>query len=107
MPLKFCELLPITRSEVLMKIQWMMVALLLSACVTTPKVAPIGKDTYLVTASNDACGNCTPPEIRAANEASSYCAAQSKTATVEKTDVQTFDMGYGHRVLTTFRCEAR
>lgn len=87
-----------------MKIQFCALALVLAGCVTAPKIAPVGKDTYLVTASNDACGNCTPAEIRAAREATSYCAAQSKTATITHTETQTFDLGYGHRVLMTFTC---
>ncbi len=81
--------------------------LVLTGCVTAPKVAPVGKDTYIVTASNDACGNFTLAEIRAANEASSYRAAQGKTSTVIKTETQTFDLGYGHRIFMTFSCDAR
>jgi hypothetical protein len=40
-----------------------------TGCATTTRVVPAGKDTCMVSAVNDTCGNCTPPEIRATQQA--------------------------------------
>src|SRR3954453_7620796 len=37
------------------------------------------QDTYMISAANDTCGNCTPPEIRASEQASAYCERQGRT----------------------------
>lgn len=79
-------------------------AVLLTGCVTTSEVVPAGQDTYMVSAANDTCGNCTPPEIRVAQTASAYCAKQSKSMVVKETKDQTFDIGFGKRVTLTFAC---
>jgi hypothetical protein len=38
--------------------------MVLAGCVTTSNIVPAGQDTYMVSAANDTCGNCTPPQIR-------------------------------------------
>jgi hypothetical protein len=81
-------------------------AALLTGCMTTSKIVPAGKDTYMISAANDTCGNCTPPQIRVTEEASNYCARISKTMVVKDTQNQTFDIGFGKRVTLTFACVA-
>jgi hypothetical protein len=81
------------------------VAAMLSACVTTSKIVPAGQDTYVVSAANDVCGNCTPPQIRVAEQATAYCTNLGKKMVVQKQDNQTFDIGFGKRITLTFRCE--
>lgn len=76
----------------------------MSACMTTSQIVPAGADTYMVSAANDTCGNCTPAEIRATQQASAYCAAQGKTMVVKDTQEHTFDIGFGHRTTLTFSC---
>jgi hypothetical protein len=79
---------------------------LLSACVTTSKIVPAGKDTYMISAANDTCGNCTPPEIRATEQASEYCTKMGKTMVMKDSQEHTFDIGFGHRITMTFSCVA-
>jgi hypothetical protein len=81
-----------------------LIALALIGCATTTKIVPAGQDTYMISAANDACGNCTPPEFRISEQASSYCASMSKTMVVKDTKDQTYDIGYGKRVTVTFSC---
>lgn len=83
-----------------------MLALVVAGCVTTSPVVPVGKDTYMVTASNDACGNCSEPQIRAAQQANAYCASISKVMIARDTAEQTFDIGFGHKRTLTFSCVA-
>ena len=71
---------------------------------TTSEVVPAGKDTYMISAANDTCGNCTPPQIRAAQQASAYCSAMSKAMVVKTWQQQTFDIGFGKRETLTFAC---
>lgn len=79
--------------------------LFLAGCVTTSQIVPAGKDTYMISAANDACGNCTPPQIRATEQASAYCAKMSRAMTVKNVEEQTFDIGAGKRYTLTFSCE--
>jgi hypothetical protein len=79
-------------------------ASLIAGCVTTSQIVPAGKDTYMISAANDACGNCTPPQIRATEQASAYCAKMSKAMTVKNAEEQTFDIGAGKRYTLTFSC---
>jgi hypothetical protein len=79
---------------------------LLSACATTTQIVPAGQDTYMISAANDTCGNCTPPQIRVTQQASEYCAKQSKTMIVKETKDEKFDIGFGKRVTLTFACVA-
>lgn len=79
-------------------------AIALAGCVTTTQVVPAGKDTYMISAANDTCGNCQPPQIRASEQASAYCARSGKAMTVKDTQEQTFDIGFGHRYTLTFSC---
>jgi hypothetical protein len=58
----------------------------------------------MISAANDTCGNCTPPQIRAARQASAYCATMSKTMVVKSWQEQTFDIGFGKRETLTFAC---
>lgn len=81
------------------------IALTLAGCITTSHVVPTGKDTYMVTASTDPCGNCTPTQIRAAEQANTYCAALSKRMVVESMSQETFDIGFGRKTTLMFRCE--
>ena len=81
--------------------------LALTACVTTSKIVPAGQDTFMISAANDTCGNCTPPHIRVTEQASTYCAKMSKTMVVKNTEEQTFDIGFGKRVTLTFSCVAK
>ena len=79
-------------------------ALILAACVTTSNVVPAGQDAYMISAANDTCGNCTPPQIRVTQEASAYCTKLGKAMIVKDTQEQTFDIGFGHRTTITFNC---
>ena len=88
-----------------MRIAVIATTLALTACVTTSKVVPAGQDTYMISAANDTCGNCTPPEIRASEQANAYCANLHKTMVVKDSQTQTFDIGFGHRVNMTFECK--
>lgn len=59
----------------------------------------------MVTASNDACGNCSnPPQIRAAEEANAYCDKLGKLMNAQNSEAQTFDIGFGHKITLTFKC---
>lgn len=89
-----------------MKLKFCVLALVLSGCVTTSQVVPTGTDTYMITASTDACGNCTPSQIRAAEQANAYCAALSKKMVVENMTQETFDISFGRKTTLMFRCEA-
>lgn len=80
-------------------------ALLLAGCVTTSKVVPAGQDTYMISAANDACGNCTPALVRATEQANAYCQKMGKTMTVKESKDQTYDIGFGKRVTLTFTCK--
>lgn len=82
----------------------LLLLLLVAGCVTTSQIVPAGQDTYMVSAANDACGNCTPPLIRVTQQASAYCAALSKTMVTKATRDDSFDLGYGKRVTLTFSC---
>ena len=84
---------------------WMMLAASLAGCVTTSNIVPAGKDTYMISAANDACGNCAPAQIRATEQASAYCAKLGKTFVLKDTQGQTFDIGFGKRVTLTFLCQ--
>jgi hypothetical protein len=87
-----------------MKFAAIAIAALLTGCVTTSKIVPAGPDTYMISAANDACGNCAPAEIRANEQASAYCAKQSKSMVVNDTKDSTFDIGFGKRITLTFEC---
>lgn len=89
-----------------MKIAISILGLALAGCVTTSAVVQTGKDTYMVTASNDACGNCTPSQIRAIQQANAYCAAMSKKVVVQNTSQETFDIGFGKKTNVIFICVA-
>jgi hypothetical protein len=89
-----------------MKIAISIFALVLAGCVTTSQVVPIGKDTYMVTASNDVCGNCTPSQIRAAEQANAYCSAMSQRMVAQSQAQEAFDIGFGRKTTLTFRCES-
>lgn len=80
--------------------------LALTGCVTTSQIVPAGTDTYMVSAANDTCGNCTPPQIRATEQASAYCKALGKTMAVKDSQNQTFDIGFGKRYTLTFACNS-
>lgn len=85
---------------------WMLLAAVLTAgCVTTSKIVPAGKDAYMVSAANDACGNCAPAQIRATEQASAYCSKLGKTFVLKDTQEQTFDIGFGKRITLTFLCQ--
>jgi len=88
-----------------MKIAVVVITALISGCVTTSRIVPAGTDTYMISAANDACANCAPPEIRAAEQASAYCEKLGKTMSVRDSKEQTFDIGFGHRVTVTFQCK--
>lgn len=79
-------------------------AVIISGCVTTSQIVPGGQDTYMVSAANDACGNCTPPQIRVTEQASAYCSKLGKKMVVRKTEENTFDIGFGKRITLTFSC---
>ena len=87
-----------------MRLAVIAMAVLLAACVTTSQIVPAGTDTYMISAANDTYGNCTPPEIRVTEQASAYCAKQSKTMVVKDTKDTTFDIGFGKRMTLTFSC---
>ena len=76
----------------------------LTGCVTTSQIVPAGQDTFMVSAANDSCGNCTPPLIRATEQASAYCTKLSRTMVIKETKDDTFDIGFGKRVTLTFAC---
>lgn len=59
----------------------------------------------MISAANDTCGNCEPPQIRATEQASAYCSKMSKTMEAKNADQQTFDIGFGKRYTLTFSCE--
>jgi hypothetical protein len=89
-----------------MKVTIAGLALVLTACASTSKIVPAGQDTYMISAANETCGNCTPPQIRATEQASEYCTKVGKTMVVKDTNEQTFDIGLGQRVTVTFKCVA-
>ena len=87
-----------------MRLYFSLLAALLVGCVTTTKVVPTGLDTYMISAANDACGNCTPARMRVAQQASDYCAKLSRAMVVKDIKEDTFDIGFGHRLTLTFVC---
>jgi hypothetical protein len=58
----------------------------------------------MISAANDTCGNCEPPQVRATEQASAYCAKIDKVMRVQSFDTQTFDIGFGKRYTLTFSC---
>ena len=78
--------------------------MLLAGCVTTSDLVPAGQDTYMISAANDTCGNCTPPQIRVTQAANAYCKKLGKTMVMRNTEENTFDIGFGKRVTLTFSC---
>jgi len=74
----------------------MITALLLAACVTTSKVVPAGKDSYMVVASVD-CANCTPSQVRAVDQANAYCGTLSKFMVIRRMNGEKFDLGIGNK----------
>jgi hypothetical protein len=90
-----------------LKIALCVAMVLLTGCATTSKVVPAGQDTFMVSAANDTCGNCTPPQIRATEQASAYCANQSKEMVMKYTKEEVFDIGFGKRITLTFACVAK
>jgi hypothetical protein len=59
----------------------------------------------MISAANDTCGNCTPPQIRATEQANAYCQQMGKQMTLKDTANQTFDIGFAKRVTLTFMCQ--
>jgi len=89
-----------------MRTLWLVLgAASLAACVTTSRIVPAGKDTYMISASNDACANCTPAQIRATEQASTYCTSMGKSMVVKNIENETFDIGAGKRYTLTFACQ--
>lgn len=79
---------------------------LLAACVTrstvpAEQVVSVGQDTYMISGANESCGNCVPPEIRATERASAYCARSGKMMDTAR---KRFDMGIGNHYTLTFAC---
>lgn len=89
-----------------MKFSVCLVLVALSACATTSQIVPAGQDTYMVSAANDTCGNCTPPQIRATEQAGAYCKSLGRTMAVKDSQNQTFDIGFGKRYTLTFACNS-
>jgi hypothetical protein len=58
----------------------------------------------MVSAANDTCGNCAPPQIRATQQAHEYCKALGKELVTKDASEQSFDIGFGHRYTLTFSC---
>jgi hypothetical protein len=82
------------------------VAIILAGCVTTSEVVPAPDGMYVISAANDACGNCEPPQSRATRRASAYCAKQNKTMVADDFDESGIDLGFGNRYTLTFSCVA-
>lgn len=59
--------------------------LVLVACASASEVVPTGPNQYMVTGNAHGSGMGGHSQIEAAKKANEYCAAQHKTATVEKT----------------------
>lgn len=86
---------------------------LVAACASTSKVipahevtpadhvVPAGPDTYALSGTNESCGNCEPPEVKATRHASAYCANTGKMLDTAR---QRFDMGIGNHYTLTFAC---
>ena len=81
------------------------VLVLLAGCVTTTEVVPAGKGTYKVSAGNDSC-DCTQPLVLIMQQATEYCAKQSKTMVQKDTKVDSFDRGYIQHYTLIFSCVA-
>jgi hypothetical protein len=78
-------------------------ALLLAACVTTSKVVPAGKDSFMIVASVD-CANCTPSQVRAVDQANAYCGTLSKFMVIRRMNGEKFDLGIGNKTTLIFSC---
>ena len=76
-----------------------------AGCSTTNQIVPAGKNTYVLRTGNDTC-DCTEPVVWATQQATEYCAKQSKPMLAKDTKVDTFDRGYGQRITLTFSCAA-
>lgn len=87
-----------------MKLTILAFVVVLAGCVTTSRIVPAGKGTYMISAANDTCGNCSPPQIRATEQADAYCKQMNKSMVVKDTQDQTFDIGFGKRYTITFSC---
>jgi len=75
----------------------------IAGCTSTSHVVSAGHGTYRVSATNDACDNCTPALDLVKQEASEYCAKMSKTMVVEDQHEERYHLG--ERITLTFTCE--
>lgn len=77
----------------------------LSACTTSSGVSSYGKDTYLVSASNEF--DIIFAKKKAVGEAEDYCEAQGRQFMEVKTTTGTYRAEFGHEMQTydvVFRC---
>jgi putative hemolysin len=75
-----------------MKIQFFAMALILSGCVTTSDVVPVGKDSYLVSVSARG-NNAGAGRIESAKAAVKYCAARGQHMIIRRTDTSGIALG--------------
>ena len=79
-------------------------AINLAGCVTTSEVVPATQAMYAVSAANNACSNCEPPESRATRRANDYCAKLNKTMVADDSEESEINFGFGDRYTLTFSC---
>jgi hypothetical protein len=73
----------------------------LTGCVTASKIAPIGKDTYKISATRYFCADCVTPINRAMEAAFNYCNKSGLMAYSKRQE----QSGFGHTVTVTFVCD--
>jgi hypothetical protein len=83
---------------------FLVLAVSLAGCTTSPTVVPAGQDTYVASAENNRCSSCTSPQSRATQRATEYCLERNKTMAVKDMKNDTFNHGYGKRFTLTFSC---
>jgi hypothetical protein len=80
------------------------IAIMLAGCVTTSDVVPATQGMYTVSAANNACSACEPPQSRATRRASAYCAKLNMTMVADDTEELEINLGFGDRYTLTFSC---
>jgi hypothetical protein len=68
-------------------------AVALAACVSTSKVVPMGKDSYMITALGQGAPAAGTQSVAAVEQANKYCAAMHKVIVVRRMDTQNATIG--------------
>ena len=89
-----------------MNIRICVLALSLSACVTTSEVTPIGHDQFMLTGHASGGLNAGKGTAAAAQKAAAYCTSQGKQMVLVNTDFHGVAAVGGESTAFVFRCDS-